>query len=378
VNAGADAKGALLPRWKPVPHNDCVACHRDPHAGRFTGTCAKCHSTTAWKAVNSRGFDHDQTRYPLRGAHVAVRCDDCHAAARGGKRPPHARCADCHADAHRGTATLRSLATDCATCHTVRGFTPSTWPRAEHQSTSYPLEGAHTEAECRGCHTRAAAGSAEAATLGPSRVRLHPGHARCVECHRDPHAGRFSPGGARARTPECLPCHTVREFRPSSFDGRAHASSTFPLEGAHQAVPCQRCHSELSAAPATSTLRAATDGRALEFERKARACVDCHDDPHAGQFRARTDRGACDRCHAASAFAPASRFDHDRDAAFQLQGAHARTPCAACHRPGPAGRDGARVVQYRPTPTRCESCHTAGVQGGARRGRLLLPSHVRG
>lgn len=377
VNEGRDASGALRPRWRPVPHADCVSCHRDPHAGRFTGTCARCHGTASWTTVNAKGFDHDQTRYPLRGAHATVRCDDCHAASRGGKRPPHARCADCHADAHRGAATLHSVSVDCATCHAVQGFTPSTLPRTEHQRTAYPLEGAHQATECRDCHTRAPAGSAEAATLGRSRVRLRPGHARCVDCHRDPHAGRFSSGGKRARTLECLACHTLMGFQPSGFDGRAHATSAFPLEGAHLAVPCQRCHEELSS-PAGGSLRGGATGRTLSFQHRARACADCHDDPHAGQFRARADRAACEQCHDLATFAPAARFDHDRDSGFALQGAHARTPCAACHRPGPAGRDGKRVVTYRSTPSRCESCHTTGDARGMRDARLLLPSHTRG
>ena len=377
VNAGRLANGALKPRWQPVPHADCASCHRDPHAGRFTGACARCHTTTVWATVNPRGFDHDQTRYPLRGAHAAVRCEGCHAAARGGRRPPHARCLDCHQDAHRGGAMLAGHETDCATCHAVRGWTPSTWPRTEHQRTAYPLEGAHADAECRGCHTRAAAGSAEAAALGSSRVRLHPGHERCATCHRDPHAGRFSPGGARPRASECLACHSLAGFQPARFDARAHADSRFPLDGAHRAVPCQRCHEELRGAPAASTLRGTAPARTLAFERGARACADCHDDPHGGQFRDRQG-GACDRCHASSAFVPAARFDHDRDATFPLQGAHARTPCASCHRTTTAGRDGARVVDYRSTPTRCESCHTAGPGGGARRDRLLYPTHAWG
>ena len=374
VNAGTDAKGAPRALWKPVPHADCASCHRDPHAGRFTGACARCHTTAGWKRMDTRGFDHDQTRYPLRGAHVAVTCDDCHAASHGGRRPPHDRCMACHREAHEATAAAELKGADCAVCHAVQGWTPSTWPRAKHQATAYPLEGAHRDAECRGCHTRAAAGSAEAAALGSSRVRLHPGHERCVPCHRDSHGGRFSRGGARARAAECLACHTFDTFRPSRFDARAHADSPFALEGAHRAVPCQRCHEELAAPAAASSLRGAA-GRELAFTRERRACADCHADPHGGQLKDKG--GACDRCHGIEAFVPAARFDHDRDAVFPLQGAHARTPCAACHRATTAGRDGERVVRYRPTPTKCESCHTSGA-GGARRERLLFPTHAWG
>ena len=365
VNAGQDARGALLPRWKPVPHADCVSCHRDPHAGRFTGECARCHVTRDWRAVNSKGFDHDQTRYPLRGAHVRVGCDACHAAARGGRRPKFARCMDCHADAHRGQATIAKQPADCATCHDVRGFTPSIWPRLGHQKTAYPLEGAHVTASCAGCHTRAAAGSAEAAALGRSRVRMRPGHAACTDCHQDPHKGRFAAGGARPHAAGCLACHSLAAFRPSTYDGRAHADCAFPLEGAHRSVPCQQCHKELDRPGGGSTLGSAPTLVALRFDSRARACRDCHTDAHGGQFAARRDKGACESCHGFAAFVPADRFDHDRDASFHLQGAHARTPCGACHRVAKAAGSNARVVIYRPTPSRCESCHAAATADSA-------------
>ncbi len=358
VNEGPDARGALRPRWRPVPHAHCVACHRDPHAGRFSGECSRCHTTAGWRAVNERRFDHDQTRYPLRGAHAGVRCDGCHAPAHGGAKPRFARCMDCHSDAHRGTATVQGAAVDCASCHTVQAFRPSTWPRTEHARTRYPLLGAHATVACEGCHTRADTASAKAATLGSARVRIRPDAATCVACHHDPHVGRFAPGGTRARSEGCPACHSPVAFRPSNFDGRAHAQSVFPLEGAHRAVPCQRCHEELRETATASTLRGGTH-RTLRFESKARACADCHQDAHAGQFRARADRGVCESCHDAMAFVPAARFDHDRDTAFRLQGAHARTACAACHR-RTTSADGVRIVLYKPTPMRCESCHAPG------------------
>jgi hypothetical protein len=147
-------------------------------------------------------------------------------------------------------------------------------------------------------------------------------------------------------------------FRPSRVDAAAHAATRFPLDGAHRATPCQACHAELKSAPPASSLRgAATSARTLTFAIERTRCADCHDSPHGDQFAARRDRGACESCHGTEAFAPASRFDHERDAAFKLQGVHARTSCASCHatQKPPAGRP---WVRYRGTPTRCESCHT--------------------
>jgi hypothetical protein len=98
-----------------------------------------------------------------------------------------------------------------------------------------------------------------------------------------------------------------------------------------------------------------------------RACADCHarENPHGDQFAHRADRGACEGCHDVASFAPARRFDHDRDAAFALAGAHARVRCSQCHVPA-AGSDPRRLT-YRPLSAKCESCHddaTLRRQGG--------------
>jgi hypothetical protein len=375
VNLGRDAKGTLQPRWTPVPHADCLSCHRDPHAGKFTGACARCHVTSGWKTINKQNFDHEQTRYPLRGAHLTARCEACHDAKFGGAKPRYAKCADCHSDAHKGQATIASKPADCAICHDVRAFKPSTWPIAEHQKSHYPLDGAHTLAACEKCHTRAPEKSAEAALLGSARVRMRPVRAACVDCHSDPHAGRFSPGGLRPHQAACLACHSMAAFQPSTYDGRAHADCVFPLEGAHMAIPCQKCHAELDKQPGASTLNSSPQLRPLRFDSKARVCKDCHEDAHHGQFARRKDKGACESCHGFATFVSASKFDHDRDSDFRLQGAHARTPCAACHRESRSA-SGVSMTLYVPTPTRCETCHAP--ESPAPAGKPVVPSPKRG
>jgi hypothetical protein len=351
-----DPRGKPAPVYHPVPHADCASCHRDPHAGRFGAACAKCHtSTDDFRTLKAGSFDHDKTRYPLRGRHASVPCAKCHDPRQGGReKPAFATCASCHADAHGGQVTGAGLARpagaaiDCAACHTVQGYRPATFTVAQHAATKYALEGAHARVPCEGCHAQRA--PAKAAGLGPARVPLHPAYDRCARCHQDPHAGRFSPGGARARAEDCLACHTVTAFRPARFDAAAHAAAGFALDGAHAAVPCQACHPTLEAAPARGALRA------LAFEDAKRRCEDCHPGPHGTQFAQRHDRGACEGCHGADAFVPASRFDHSRDSGFELDGAHAKVACAACHRTNKDAAGVARVI-YRPVPHRCEDCH---------------------
>uniref|UniRef100_A0A832I8V6 Cytochrome c7-like domain-containing protein n=1 Tax=Eiseniibacteriota bacterium TaxID=2212470 RepID=A0A832I8V6_UNCEI len=367
-----DARGAIVPRWKGLPRADCAPCHRDPHAGRFPGRCASCHRVEGFSSVIAAGFDHDRTRYPLRGRHRGVECARCHDPKTAwGKKPAFAACGDCHRDAHAGQATLAGKPADCAACHAVTGFERSTFTAAAHAATRYPLLGAHARADCSACHARRAGAER---TLGPARVALRPVAARCEDCHADPHAGRFAAGGARPRAGGCLACHGMEAFAPSGFGIAAHAASGFPLEGAHRAAPCSGCHEGLRAAPAASS-RAGAPVRALGFEVVKRACADCHRSPHGGQFAARRDRGACDGCHGTDAFVPASRFDHARDAAFRLEGAHARARCSACHAAARDASGEARVV-YRPLPTRCRGCHLEADPGPRR--SAAAAAHVPG
>ena len=56
-----------IPVYRPLPHGECSNCHRDPHAGGLGASCGSCHTTAAFTAVTRGAFDHDRTRYPLRG-----------------------------------------------------------------------------------------------------------------------------------------------------------------------------------------------------------------------------------------------------------------------------------------------------------------------
>lgn len=373
-----DDKGQPVPEWKPLPHADCVSCHKDPHAGRFRGACAKCHVTSDWKSINRGNFDHEQTRYPLRGRHAKVACEKCHdPKVPGSERPKFALCTDCHREPHAGTATLAGKAVDCASCHDLKGWTPSTYTVLQHATSAYPLEAAHARAACDGCHRRAPSTAANLAAYGRALVVIRAKRSACVDCHADPHAGRFRAGGARAKADDCRACHGIEAWRPSRYDVRLHDSAVFKLEGAHAAVPCVACHAELKAKPsARSLLAAAAAMRPLRFEEPKRACAECHRTPHGDQFAHRKDRGACDGCHDQRAFAPAPRFDHDRDSRYRLDGSHRRTPCAGCH-PSKPGPDGRPYTLYRPIPTRCEACHLAGVPDtlAIPTKSSLLPSH---
>src|SRR5512136_3207643 len=85
---------------------------RSPH-GSLNLPCENCHTFTAWTPL--RGipeFDHNKTRYPLRGLHASVACKQCHVSLVFTN--VGTKCADCHADIHR-----RQMGANCESCHTV-------------------------------------------------------------------------------------------------------------------------------------------------------------------------------------------------------------------------------------------------------------------
>ncbi len=468
-----DASGQVRPVFRPVPHAECSDCHEDPHAGRLGLSCSSCHVVDSFRTVRGERFDHEMTRYPLRGGHVGVKCASCHGSSEHPvRRPAFARCGDCHADPHAQESAWRAKGRDCASCHRVEGWLPSTYSLARHRETGYPLDGRHAELACAACHrpfkgrparSRNAASArglrAVAATpkgawpagisvrlrlpsercqdchlaahgdqfagrpdggacaschttagfrpssftsgehgrlslriegahaaagcvachgpqrpglpapkhperLGPAGVVLALGALACTSCHVDPHQGRFAANPSRPERMRCKSCHGVVSFRPSTITARAHAEFGFGLDGAHLAIPCSACHAELTRDPSASTLLLdATAVAPMTFGEGRALCAQCHEDIHGGQFASRPGGESCASCHDVEAFVPAAKFNHDKDTAFALSGAHLRVACSACHKKE-RGRNGKQRVIYRGTPVACEECHRAATTGG--------------
>lgn len=377
----AACHGVNLSRKNP-PYATCGSCHTDAHRGEATlagkpADCAACHSVEGFAASTFPLAQHESTRYALAGKHRQVKCSACHTAVRSANvaagtrakivrlHPAFARCATCHEDSHGGQLAARADQGACEGCHGVGGWKPSTFSSPAHAKLRLPLDGRHEAIACAACHSSARAGLpafARTVTLGKAKVLFRVPEVACASCHVDPHAGRYSAGGAVPIADGCRGCHDTYVFRPSTVSVATHARFSLALEGAHRATPCVACHAEMkpSAHPVSTLLLSARGVTALPFTaRRATTCQSCHENPHGTQFVARKDRGACDGCHGTNAFAPATRFDHRRDASFALEGAHANVACAACHKAESTATRGLRVV-YRPLSGKCESCHTGG------------------
>lgn len=372
LNPKRDTAGHLIPVYRPVPHESCTSCHQDAHAGRLGPTCGNCHTPRGWKEIARDRFEHDRTRYPLRGSHASVSCSACHRdfSTEALKKPGFATCGACHRDAHGGAATLAGQVVDCAACHAVAGFSPSTYTVAQHRQARYPLEGRHAQIQCATCH-RVERDPARAAQWGTSKIVLRPVFARCLDCHSDDHGGQLvaRPGGA-----ECANCHGVQGWKPSRFERTSHAKLRLALEGRHADVPCRACHgSDRKGLP--PMLNAGQLGRAgFLFQVTELACTACHVDPHQGRFvvgGARAKATGCLACHDTRTFRPTTAdLAAHREFGFVLDGAHRATACAGCHGemkrstpPAPASRSSLVAAGTRFDPMRfeaktaCADCH---------------------
>ena len=328
TGTGSEAKLAVA-AFRPLPHNDCVSCHRDPHGGRLTGRCSSCHVTTSFTSIGGKGFSHDRTRFPLQGRHAAVECVLCHTDyPRRIDRPAFATCTTCHIDYHHGQATIAGRAADCSSCHSVSGFTPSTFTVAQHARTAYPLVGRHAAIACTSCHVRRV--DRKGTTID---IVMRPVANRCESCHAsNTHGTELASRGTGAA---CVTCHTPAGWKPSTFGIREHATLRFALTGRHAMADCASCHSagrkDLPLFPATRSFGTAR----VAFHLDETTCDACHRDPHGGKYVAagRTPpQGSCFACHDTRAFHP-SVIDAKAHArfAFALEGAHRAAPCSACH-----------------------------------------------
>jgi len=376
-----NAKGQPIPLYKPLPHKQCSACHADPHAGQLGPACSKCHDTAGWKRVDPKAFNHDLTHYPLRGRHARVECARCHDPRTAwGKKPPFATCGACHADAHAGQATLAGKIADCAACHNVEGFKPSTYTVAQHKTSAYPLVGKHETVKCEACHRKNPPGVATG-RLGTSGVLMRMARERCRDCHSDDHGGQLA---ARPDRGACEPCHRVEGWKPSTFTARDHAKLKLGLAGKHNSIPCAACHGPTRKGLPPLPGPEAPGKAGVAVVLKDPSCVACHFDPHEGRFApqgARPQKAGCVTCHNFRTFHPSTvDVAIHRSFGYPLDGAHRATPCDTCHAEvkAPPVRSSLVLDRGQTAPmlftmkdSRCEACHQSphGNQFARRRDR---------
>lgn len=239
--------------YKEAP-KACIACHKkdDKHNTTLGDKCEQCHGEKDWKTTQGR-FEHHRTNFPLRNAHAAsrVKCEACHKDLTQQRKTP-LDCVSCHKkdDKHEAQQGPK-----CEQCHDDRSWKVAQF---DHTRTRYPLTGRHRVAECTSCHRS---------------LRYKDAARECYACHKkeDTHQLKFGVN--------CQSCHNTRAWTLWDFDHTRR--SKYPLDGAHQKVPCEACHK----APAPS---------GKDFAPLLASCVSCHrgEDVHDGQFG-----GRCEQCH---------------------------------------------------------------------------------
>lgn len=323
----------------PSKGSTCAGCHPPVHLAAFSRNCNECHAAIRWVGLpESVGRDnHKKTRYPLAGKHAATSCQSCHK-----KSVPQAKryrnlafgtCAGCHPDTHAGEFTARGGG-ECGQCHTVNGFTPTTFGLTAHATTAFPLAGRHVATPCAKCHTGQR-----------PRTSFVVANKQCADCHENPHGTQFATEMQRGG---CATCHAPTDWHQSKID-----HSVWPLVGAHASTPCTGCHGEQKSGATPAAYRGIP-----------RTCEGCHDDVHAGQFTQSQPQKDCKTCHQPTVFRIAASFDH-ATTGFALDGKHAPVACAKCHTETTL-RDGTRAVRWRLGYRQCRDCHANPHREGAR------------
>ncbi len=349
---------------KQISSDNCLECHTllktriesktGLHSSDGYADCVKCHvehlgknSELIWWNNGIGNFDHSLTGYTLDGKHKRLECRKCHTKNNiADKKVLESQskksdrtylglspsCLNCHIDEHRGR-----LSSDCLKCHDMNGWKPPS--RFSHANTVFQLIGRHQETSCIKCHPMITDHFSEE---NPDYLQFAPvKHDLCLDCHRDPHKGKFEQA--------CENCHSPTGWKYVQKTNFNHSKTGFPLLGRHAAALCEKCHSPEK--PLTG----------LKFA----LCSDCHADYHDRQFADRPRKGACEECHSVNGFAPANFGieEHNRSK-YPLVGSHLAIPCAGCH---PKTELDARstAIRFRYESTRCIVCHRDPHKGAA-------------
>jgi hypothetical protein len=333
----------------------CFGCHAtdyqqakvpDHVAGAYPQVCTQCHGVSNWQGAT---FDHSRTAFALTGAHRATACAACHGDGVFKGKPTV--CVACHQANFDKTSdpphAASGFPTACETCHSTSNWTSATF---NHNSTNFPLTGAHMATACTACH-------------GDGVFKGKP--TACVSCHQTDFNQTTDPGHAAAGfATTCQTCHSTTNWTTATFD---HTTTAFPLTGVHKTATCASCHG---------------DG---VYKGKPTTCVSCHqtdynnttDPVHSAAGFSTT----CAQCHTTSTWSGAT-FDHDNSFFPIYSGSHQGrwSQCSDCHTSasnfsvftcmsggchGKSGTDSNHrgVSGYVYDAVHCYSCHPRGRSG---------------
>lgn len=386
---------------------ECGSCHQDAHVPSQGSDCNRCHGEESWKPALDFVHEPPRTRYPLEGKHKDVKCEECHLVKQEAQPAPVKRkglpdfaqviakekparyrgvgfgttefkvkdevlpdtCKVCHANPHRSPsqAFLR-----CEDCHTPAGWTPMAPGSAfDHKKTGFALEGGHEQVSCAKCHGEKQGQQVLAAAKRET----------CLECHQkdDPHKGAFEREMALAKDQNCALCHSVKSWKPDTYDRAEHGKKALALIEGH-AIKCEDCHGqgpiEASCALTKDGKRACTESPPFQrlparggapVGELEKSCQGCHWNPHPTNQSLFQD---CASCHSFKAWhlAELDMAGHEK-LGFPVRGAHVKNfdKCDGCH----GGRlPGGGLRQVALSDWKDKGCYACHADDDAHKGQL--------
>lgn len=315
-----------------VAPNDCGSCHLDVHQGAFAQVCVDCHNTTSFQDVEGLEI-HNQTRFPLTGAHMQLSCASCHSSDEGGAFSLlDADCLSCHEPDYDDAHSDLGFPTTCQNCHTTLAWAAT--PPFDHAAASggFQLLGAHQPLDCASCHT------------APGFQPVFPAESQqdCIACHQTDFEREH--GGTGFPT-DCQECHTVDTFGDAVFEHAVFAGG-FALIGAHETLSCAACHTP------------SPDFGTLFDPAHQDDCFACHQTDYQAQHAEDGFPTTCQTCHSTQSWDGAVVDHLALSSGFALIGAHNNLECSACHGPPP----GLDPLFDPANDTDCFACHAMDYQ----------------
>ncbi len=224
----------------PLKFKLCTDCHTDYHKKQFAKNgvspdCSKCHTVKGFTLFSYTIDQHNQSAFPLNGAHEATACIDCHKKQKDWSfKGIGSTCKDCHADIHKTFIASKFYPdANCTVCHNETRWTSITF---DHTKTDFILTGAHKKVDCRDCHLIAdSQGVVKRDEKGIILQKFSDLKTDCSSCHTDKHNKQFDKNGITT----CTDCHDTDNWKASKFN---HNNTAFKLDGKHINVSCIKCH----------------------------------------------------------------------------------------------------------------------------------------
>ena len=179
--------------------------------------------------------------------------------------------------------------------------------------------------------------------------------ALCMSCHKDiakfVEEKRGFHGLAKQTCIECHSEHKGRDYDSTRVDIKAfdHAKTGYVLEGKHAQIDCIKCHE-------SKRKDKAIRKNEPRFLGNQTSCVSCHkkDDIHA--FNGKWAKQDCNACHGLKGWKTDVKFNHTKDAGYELKGKHFELKCLDCHG-GPKTKK-APIYKWKNLKTAsCLACH---------------------